>query len=107
MLMEPQLCRQLDGNPASLLYRDALRALGEEMGVPVIRRHTMMREWLANGVLTRAELLSPDGLHMADAGYAKLAEAIAADIVRRADPSRIALDGAAVRGADGQRNRLP
>jgi lysophospholipase L1-like esterase len=94
MLLEPQLCRELDGKPFSIRYRDALRSIGAGMDVPVIRRYDMMRSWLADGVLTPAQMLSPDGLHMADGGYAKLAEAIAADILHRAEPPRMAMDAA-------------
>jgi acyl-CoA thioesterase-1 len=90
MLMEPQLCHALDDRPATVRYRDALRAIGERMGVTVIRRYDMMRGWLNDGSLTPLQMLSPDGLHMADSGYAKLAGAIAVDILRRAEPPRIA-----------------
>jgi lysophospholipase L1-like esterase len=81
MLMEPQLCRALDGKPAALAYRDALRAIGAELGVPVIRRYDLMRAWLDRGLVTRAELMSTDGLHMADAGYALLGAEVAREIV--------------------------
>ena len=73
-------------------YRDALRAIGKGMDVPVIRRYDLMRAWLANGVLTPAQMLAPDGLHMADGGYAKLADAVATDILRRAEPRLVAMD---------------
>jgi len=92
MLMEPQLCRELDGKATSVSYRDALRAIGAGMDVPVIRRYSMMRGWLADRVLTPAQMLAPDGLHMADGGYAKLAEAVATDILHRAATPRIAMD---------------
>lgn len=92
MLLEPQLCRQLEGKPISLEYRDALRTIGVEMDVPVIRRYDLMRSWLADGELTPAQMLSPDGLHMADGGYAKLAEAIALDVLQRTEPPRMAMD---------------
>jgi len=93
MLLEPQLCRELDNKPVSVEYRDALRAIGEAMDVTVIRRYDLMRSWLADGVLTPAQMLSPDGLHMADGGYAKLADAIAEDIMRGTEPPpRIAMD---------------
>jgi acyl-CoA thioesterase-1 len=95
MLLEPQLCRELDNKPVSVEYRDALRAIGEAMDVPVIRRYELMRRWLADGVLTPAQMLSPDGLHMADGGYAKLADAIAVDIMHGTEPPpRIAMDAA-------------
>jgi len=90
MLMEPQLCKALEGKEASPLYRDVVRLIGEDMNVPVIRRYDLMREWLATGLLTTDEMLSPDGLHMADGGYAMLAEVIAADIVHRARPALVA-----------------
>jgi len=95
MLMEPQLCHALDGTATTPGYRDALRAIGERMDVPVIRRYDMMRGWLADGVLTPAQMLSPDGLHMADGGYARLADAIARDILHRAEP-RVATTDAAL-----------
>jgi lysophospholipase L1-like esterase len=90
MLMEPQLCKALDARAESTAYRNVLRSIGEDMNVPLIRRHELMREWLATGALTPSQLLSPDGLHMADAGYAKLADFIAKDIVRRAWPALLA-----------------
>jgi acyl-CoA thioesterase-1 len=92
MLMGPQLCRRLDGKASTMLYRDALTAIGAGMDVPVIRRHTMMQAWLNEHVLTEQQMLSPDGLHMADAGYAKLAEAVGQDILHRAHPALLAMD---------------
>jgi acyl-CoA thioesterase-1 len=90
MLMEPQLCKALEGKEASPLYRDVVRLVGEDMQVPVIRRYDLMRTWLATGALSADEMLSPDGLHMADGGYAKLAEVVAADILHRAQPALVA-----------------
>jgi lysophospholipase L1-like esterase len=97
MLMEPQLCRELDGMSSTVRYRDALRAIGTGMAVPVIRRYDMMRGWLGDHELTVTQMLSPDGLHMADGGYNKLAEAVAQDIVHRATPPRVAMDTATPR----------
>jgi lysophospholipase L1-like esterase len=87
MLMEPQLCARLSQVPEAEHFRDALRDIGAEMGVPVIRRYDLMHRWLAEGLVTRAALLSPDGLHMADAGYALLAKAVAQQILTEAAPS--------------------
>ena len=37
---------------------------------------------IANGTMTKAQMLAPDGLHMADIGYAQLAHDIAPDVLR-------------------------
>jgi len=81
MLMTPQDCPVLQAVPGSVRYRDALRTLGAELGVPVIRRFDLMREWLAVGKLTRAQLMSRDELHMTDGGYALLARAVSDQIL--------------------------
>jgi acyl-CoA thioesterase-1 len=86
MLMGPQLCHTLDGKTSTSSYRHALRSIGIGMGVPVIRRYDLMQSWLAAGVLTRTQMLSPDGLHMADGGYAKLADAVSTEILHRVEP---------------------
>ncbi|MFI4980176.1 MAG: SGNH/GDSL hydrolase family protein [Nevskiales bacterium] len=91
MLMGPQLCRALDDKPSTVRYRDALRAIGEGMDVPVIRRHDLMRRWLADRLVTPAQMFAPDGLHMADGGYAALAHAVAADILHRVESPRLAM----------------
>ena len=82
MLMEPQVSRVLHQAGGSLAYRDALRALGREFGVPVIPRYELMRRWLAAGTIPAASLLAPDGLHMADGGYAALAREVAREITQ-------------------------
>jgi len=81
MLMEPQDCRVLQAVSGSLLYRDAIRSLGAEFGVPVIRRFDLMREWRIGRTLTEAHLMSPDALHMTDGGYALLARAVSDQIL--------------------------
>lgn len=85
VLMEPQWCPALDATPGAYRFRDAVRTVGAELGVPVIRRSELMRDWIAQSRLTRAELFASDGLHMADGGYALLAEAAADAVVRGAD----------------------
>jgi acyl-CoA thioesterase-1 len=81
MLMEPQDCDVLRETPGAFAYRDALRRLAAEMQVPLVRRYDLMRAWLAQGLLTRAELFADDGLHMTDGGYARLAEAVGRQIL--------------------------
>jgi acyl-CoA thioesterase I len=86
MLMEPQDCPVFSAKPGSLGYRDAVRAIGAELGVPVIRRYDLMKRWLETAALTRAQMQAPDGLHMSDAGYALLAKAVARDILADVSP---------------------
>lgn len=81
ILMEPQRCPALERIPGALAYRDVVRKLGGELQVPVVRRYDLMNRWIRDGELTGNQVLSADGLHMADAGYAKLAYAVAAEIL--------------------------
>jgi lysophospholipase L1-like esterase len=87
ILMEPQLCRRLSAQANAERFRDAVRRIGAEMGVPVVRRYDLMRGWLDKGLISQAQMLSGDGLHMADAGYAMLAKEVAREIVARAAES--------------------
>jgi acyl-CoA thioesterase-1 len=90
VLMEPQYCILLNGMPETATFRQAVRDLGAELHVPVIRRYSLMRRWLATGRLTAAQLLAPDGLHMADRVYAALAEDVAREILAAARSRRAA-----------------
>lgn len=81
MLMEPQDCKLMRATPGSGAYRNAVREIGKELAVPVIRRYDLIKAWLAGGKITEAELMAPDGLHMADAGYARLAAEVARELI--------------------------
>ena len=81
MLMEPQDCEVLRAHSGALAYRDALRRIAAGMQAPLVRRYDLMHAWLAEGLLTRAQMLYGDGLHMADGGYAQLAHAVAGQIL--------------------------
>lgn len=81
LLMEPQDCPKFTAADGALAYRDAVRRLGAEAGVGVIRRYDLMARWLAGGQVTAAQLRAPDGLHMSDKGYALLAHAVATEIL--------------------------
>jgi acyl-CoA thioesterase I len=71
----------LRAKPGSQAYRDAVRSIGEEMSVPVIRRYDLIQSWLAGGKVTEAQLMASDGIHMADEGYARLAAEIARELI--------------------------
>jgi lysophospholipase L1-like esterase len=82
ILMEPQWCPMLDKSGTADLYRDVIRRVADDMNVPVIHRAELMHKWIAQGLMTRGQMLAPDGLHMADSGYAELARDIAPDVLR-------------------------
>ena len=86
MLMEPQDCAALHARAGAYDYRDRLREIAGQMRVPLVRRYDLMQTWLAEGLLTRAQLLHGDGLHMGDGGYAYLADAVGRQIVSLAAP---------------------
>ncbi|MGU3284185.1 SGNH/GDSL hydrolase family protein [Methylobacterium mesophilicum] len=90
VLMEPQWCPKLDSTPGSSRFRDAVRAIGTELDVTVIRRADLMHGWVREGKLTAKQLFASDGLHMADGGYALLAQAAAESILHDAGPVQTA-----------------
>jgi len=81
ILMDQQWCKRLSGTAGSEQYGEALHAVATELGVPVIRRNALMRAWVAKGLLTPTQMIGPDGLHMTDAGYDRLAKAASAQIL--------------------------
>ncbi len=81
MLMEPQWCRTLDGIAGAAAFTQDVRKVGEDLGVPVIRRAELMHRWVAQNRIAPEKMLAPDGLHMTDASYAMLAEDVAESIV--------------------------
>ncbi|MDR3464112.1 MAG: SGNH/GDSL hydrolase family protein [Beijerinckiaceae bacterium] len=84
ILMEPQWCPRLDQAAHADDYRQAVRKIGQDLDVPVIRRSDMMHQWISEGRMTRAQMLAPDGLHMSDSGYAELARDIAPLVLKAA-----------------------
>ncbi|HYD97896.1 MAG TPA: SGNH/GDSL hydrolase family protein [Alphaproteobacteria bacterium] len=77
LLMEPQFFPKEAGVAAYPAMIAAVRELGAELGVPVLRRHAIMRHWIDSGQFDAARMLSPDGLHMTDASYRCLAQVVA------------------------------
>lgn len=65
-----------------------IAAEGRLLGVPVIRRFAMMREWAEEGRMPLSVMLSRDYLHMTDASYDCLARRIGRSIVLAAGTYR-------------------
>jgi acyl-CoA thioesterase-1 len=81
MLMEPQLSMRLAHTEGSDAFLEAVRQVGREMHVVVIRRYDLMKQWLSSGTLTYPQMMSDDGLHMTDGGYELLARSVADTIL--------------------------
>jgi acyl-CoA thioesterase-1 len=90
VLLEPQWCPKLDATPGAYRFRDAVREIGAELYVPVIRRSEMMQAWISEGKLIRDQLFASDGLHMADRGYDLLGRAVAEAVLHAAGYTPVA-----------------
>ena len=82
VLVDQQYCRALEECPGFPPFLEALHRLASAAEVPLFDRYRQMRAW-CEGEFTR-DTLSPDGLHMADRGYALLGRAIAGWLLARA-----------------------
>ena len=80
LLMEPQWSPVIARADAKSRFVDAVREVGAEQHVAVLRRFALMGDWVATGLVTPTELIGPDNLHMTDRGYALLAKAVLAEI---------------------------
>jgi acyl-CoA thioesterase-1 len=88
VLMEPQWSPRLVAADAPNRFVDAVREVGATQHAEVVRRFEIMRQWLADDLVSRTDLIGPDGLHMTDQGYAMLAKAVFAEISTRSTAFR-------------------
>ncbi len=96
LLMEPQWSPVIEKADAKSRFVDAVREVGAEQHVEVVRRFALMRRWIDDGLVTPEQLVGPDNLHMTDRGYALLARAVLDQIT---DQSRAFRDRRAVAAA--------
>lgn len=83
VLMDNQRSPRIVNAPASRSFDEAMQSLAREERVPLFARSRLMQRWREAG-LPPSEVTSPDGLHHNDRGYACLAEALAAALIRSA-----------------------
>ncbi len=88
VLMEPQWSPRLVAADAPNRFVEAVRDVGATQQADVVRRFEIMRQWLADGLVSRTDLIGPDGLHMTDQGYAMLAKAVFSEISTRSTAFR-------------------
>jgi acyl-CoA thioesterase I len=86
VLMEPQWSPVIEKADAKESFVDAVRDVGAQERVAVVRRFALMRSWIDQGVITPRDLVGPDGLHMTDRGYGLLAHAVL-DQIANASPA--------------------
>lgn len=83
VLMDNQRSPRILQAPGSTRFPEVLRSLARERWVALFPRGWLMSAWAEAG-LPAAEVLSPDGLHHNDRGYACLAEALAGALLEAA-----------------------
>ena len=83
VLMDNQRAPRILSAPASRSFDAAMQELAQAERVPLFARSRLMQLWRDAG-LPPAEVLASDGLHHNDRGYACLAEALAASLIRAA-----------------------
>ena len=86
VLMEPQWSPVIEKVDAKERFVDAVREVGAQEHVGVVRRFALMRGWIDGGTIGARDLVGPDGLHMTDRGYGLLARAVL-DQVAAASPA--------------------
>ena len=80
VLMDVQFAPAVLQHPRFRDMERVIDAEGHLLGVPVIRRFAMMREWAEEGRMPLKVMLSRDHLHMTDASYDCLARRIGRSI---------------------------
>lgn len=89
LLMDSQRAPRILDAPGFERLDAAIRDLAAETHAPLFSRAALMEAWQAAGT-PHAEMLSPDGLHHNDRGYACVAEALARTILAAAGPPQVA-----------------
>jgi lysophospholipase L1-like esterase len=83
ILIDPQSFPRAAGNPAYAAVVRRIATIAGHDDVPVLHRFAAMKAWAALPEGVRRPMLSADGFHMGDQGYACLAQVLAEGIARR------------------------
>ncbi|MCB4820403.1 SGNH/GDSL hydrolase family protein [Roseicella aerolata] len=89
LLMDSQRAPRILDAPGFERFDATIRDLAAESHAPLFSRAALMQAWAAAGT-PQGEMLSPDGLHHNDRGYACVAEALARTILGATAPAQIA-----------------
>ena len=96
VLIDLQYAPKVLQDPDHKAMQKILADLAAETKVGLFRRFDIMRGWLRNGDLQMADVVTPDGLHMNDLGYACWAAALGQSLRRAVD--KAGTKGAVSRG---------
>ena len=77
VLIDPQYVPQTANKPGTAVMVDLIDSLARENGVGVFRRFAIMRYWSKVEHLPFGKFTSPDGLHMNDWSYDRMAKLLA------------------------------
>ncbi|MEK9971083.1 MAG: SGNH/GDSL hydrolase family protein [Ferrovibrio sp.] len=88
VLIDLQYAPKVLRDPDHTAMQKILADLAAEMKVGLYRRFAIMRAWMRDGGLQQADLVSPDGLHMNDLGYACWARSLALGLRKAADKAK-------------------
>jgi lysophospholipase L1-like esterase len=77
VLIDLQYAPKVLQDPDYPAMQNILAEVAAEQGTGLYRRFAAMRHWLRSGNLQPGDLVSPDGLHMNDLGYACWAHSLA------------------------------
>lgn len=81
VLLDSQAAPRVVAAPRNAEFIAAVRATAQEHEVGLLSRFALMRAWQAEDAARAATLVGPDGLHHTDAGYACVADGLAALIL--------------------------
>lgn len=96
VLIDLQYAPKVLQDPDHKAMQKILAELAAETGVGLFRRFDIMRGWLRDGGLQMRDVVTPDGLHMNDLGYACWAAALGQSLSRAV--SRAGIKSAVSRG---------
>lgn len=82
VLIDLQYAPKVLRDPDHLAMQKILADTAAELGVGLYRRFAIMRHWQRKGGLQQGDMVSPDGLHMNDLGYACWAHSLAQALQR-------------------------
>jgi hypothetical protein len=88
--METQWLPTHTTDPVMTAYVDGLRQYAKTNGVPLFKRHALMKHLIEAEAVLPTDLIGDDRLHMRDAAYACTAAVLAERIVASV-PRRVAL----------------